>query len=262
MTLPLHEPADLAAELGPAERLLLVIDFDGTLAPIVDRPDQARPAPGAIEALQRLTTRTTVAMLSGRPVADLVERLPDLPLIHAGGHGAQIREPDGAIMDLIDVTTVTQTLDTTQEALERLVGDGVGWLVERKATSLAVHHRLVPEDEEEEALPRIRALMEQHHADDPGFQVVTGKAVLEMRPRSVDKGRALATIAERYPRLRAVVLGDDATDEDAFRSAVERGGCGVLVAPEERPSAATYRLADPAAVVTFLQALAVAPQEH
>lgn len=261
MSVPLFEPADLAAELGPAERLLLVIDFDGTLAPIADRPDDAHPAPGAIDALQGLTDRTTVAMLSGRPVDDLVDRLPDLPLIHAGGHGAQIREPDGSVVDLIDVTTVSRTLDTTQQALERLVGDGIGWLVERKTASLAVHHRLVPEDEEEEALPRIRALMEQHNAEEPGFQVVTGKAVLEMRPRSVDKGRALTTIADRYPHLRAVVLGDDATDEDAFRSAEERGGCGVLVATEERPTAATFRLADPVAVVAFLHALATAPQE-
>lgn len=261
MSLSLHEPAALAAELGAPHHLLLVVDYDGTLAPIVDRPDQAQPAPGAIEALRQLTARTTVAMLSGRPVDDLVERLPDLRLIHAGGHGAQIREPEGSVVDLIDVTTVSRTLDATQESLERLVGDGIGWLVERKATSLAVHHRLVPEDEEEEALPRIRALMEQHDAEEPGFHVVAGKAVLEMRPRSIDKGRALATIADRHPRLRPVVLGDDVTDEDAFRSAAERGGHGVLVAAEDRPTAATFRLADPAAVVAFLDALAAAPQE-
>jgi trehalose-phosphatase len=256
VNLPLIEPAALAAELGPVEHLLIAIDFDGTLAPIVDRPDDAVPAPGAVAAVRRLSERATVVMLSGRTVEDLLARLPDLPVIHAGGHGAQIRDVDGTVLDLIDVATVAQTLDATQASVEPVVDDGIGWFIERKATSLAVHHRLVPEDEVDERLPRVRALMEQRDGDDPGFEVVAGKSVLEMRPRSVSKGRALDRIADRSPQLVPVVLGDDVTDEDAFRSAIARGGHAILVAREDRESVASRRLRDPEAVAALLEHLA------
>lgn len=262
MSVPLSEPAALAAELGPAEALLIVLDFDGTVAPIVDRPDAARPAPGATEALRRLAVRTTVAMLSGRSVDDLQARLPDLPLILAGGHGAQIRAVDGHVLDLVDVATVTATLDATQEAVEQLVDDRIGWFVERKPTSLAVHHRLVPEPEEDERLPRVRAVLEQHHGDDPGFEVVAGKSVLEIRPRSIDKGKALDRIAGQVPDLLPVMIGDDLTDEDAFTSARTRGGHAVLVATDDRDTAANARVADPQAVVALLDLLGRAPTAH
>lgn len=262
MSVLLSEPAALAAELGPAEHLLILLDFDGTVAPIVDRPGDARPAPGAIDALRRLVTRTTVAMLSGRSVDDLSARLPELPLIHAGGHGAQIRAIDGSVLDLIDVATVTATLDATQSAVEQVVDDGIGWFVERKPTSLAVHHRLVPDPEEDERLPRVRALLEQHHGDEPGFEVVAGKSVLEIRPRSIDKGKALDRIAEQTPDLIPVMIGDDRTDEDAFRHALARGGHAILVSPDDRDTAAHARLADPDAVVALLDLLGRAPAGH
>ena len=262
MSVPLSEPAALAAELGPAEHLLIVLDFDGTVAPIVDRPDAAQPAPGAMDALHRLVRRTTVAVLSGRSLDDLHARLPGLPVIHAGGHGAQIRAVDGSVLDLIDVATVTATLDATQAAVEQVVDDGIGWFVERKPTSLAVHHRLVPEPEEDERLPRVRALLEQHDGDEPGFEVVVGKSVLEMRPRSIDKGKALDRIAEQLPDLTPVMIGDDITDEDAFQSAVARGGHAILVSADDRETAAHVRLADPDAVVALLDLLGRAPTGH
>ncbi len=262
MSVLLSEPAALAAELGPADNLLIVLDFDGTLAPIVDRPDDARPTSGAIDALRRLVTRTTVAMLSGRSVDDLLARLPELPVILAGGHGAQIRATDGSVLDLIDVTTVTATLDTTQTAVEQVVDDGIGWFVERKPTSLAVHHRLVPESEVDERLPRVRALLEQHNGDEPGFEVVAGKSVLEIRPRSIDKGKALARIADQVPDLTPVMIGEDVTDEDAFRSAIARGGHAIVVSTDDRETTAHARLADPDAVVALLDLLGRATTAH
>lgn len=262
MSVLLSEPAALAAELGPAEHLLIVLDFDGTVAPIVDRPGDARPGPGAIDALRRLVTRTTVAMLSGRSVDDLSARLPALPLIHVGGHGAQIRAVDGTVLDLIDVATVTATLDVTQAAVEQVVDGRLGWFVERKPTSLAVHHRLVPEPEEDERLPRVRALLEQHRDDEPGFEVVVGRSVLEMRPRSIDKGKALDRVAAQLPDLTPLMIGDDRTDEDAFDRALARGGHAILVAANDRETAAQARLADPAAVVALLDLLGRAPAAH
>ena len=235
---------------------MVVIDFDGTLSPIVDRPEEASPADGAIEALQALAEHTDVAVLSGRPLEELLERLPAGELTFVGGHGAQIQTPDGVRHHLVDPSSLAATLDAAETEITGLVDDGVGWLVERKLASLAIHHRLVPEDEEEALLPRVHAVLDAHQQLPPGFEVLQGKAVLELRPREVNKGRALAWLLERMPGRVPVVFGDDATDEDAFLVAIEAGGQAVLVATEDRPTAAGLRLSDPDEVVRTLRAWA------
>jgi trehalose 6-phosphate phosphatase len=257
-----HDPRDLATELDPAEAHLVVIDFDGTVSPIVDHPDDARPAPGALDALTALTRRTAVALVSGRPARDLRDRLEGLPVTIAGGHGAELLEPDGAGRALIDPAAVGAVLDDLEARIRALVDDEPGWLVERKTASLAVHHRLAPADDVERILPRVEALLEAGRDAPPGFEVLAGKAVVELRPAGIDKGGALDLLVERHPGLKPLVIGDDITDEDLFEVARERGGTAILVADVPRPTAASHRLADPAAVVRFLAALAGTPSEH
>ncbi len=253
--LPLASPEELAAAMGPAERRLVLLDFDGVLAPIVDRHDRAAPSPGAIAAIEALADRTAVAIVSGRGIADLTERLGGLSVGLAGGHGAEIVLADGSPAHLIDPERLAPTLDTAERALEDVIGDRDGWLIERKPTSLAVHHRLAPPDTVEAFLPRVHAILGDRTGDDPGFAVLDGKAIVELRPASVDKGHAVDLFSDRTPTLEPLVLGDDTTDEDAFRAALARNGDAILVASDPRPTAATYRLADPPAVIDFLSAL-------
>jgi trehalose 6-phosphate phosphatase len=252
----LADPLQLAARLGPARDRLIVLDFDGVLAPIVDHPDHAAPAPGAIEAVRALAAVTTVAIVSGRPLLDLQPRLDGLPLTFAGAHGADLVYPDGEVEHLADPDDVREVLDVVEAEARGLVDDEPGWLVERKPTSLAVHRRLAQQDSVEERLPRVVALLEHHAPTAPGFEVLAGKAVLELRPTGVDKGLALERIAARTPQLQPLVVGDDVTDEDAFVVAGRLGGEAVLVAEEARATAATNRLQDPDAVVVFLTELA------
>lgn len=249
-------PGALAASLGRASDYLVVVDFDGTLAPIVDRPDDAHPVAGAVEALTCLAACTTVAVLSGRPLEQLLDRVPAQQLLLVGGHGAQVREPAGRQHDLIDVASVAATLDRAESEVRVAVDDGTGWLVERKIASLAVHHRLVPEDEEAALLPRIAALLDARREDPPGFDVLQGKAVLELRPSGIDKGQALAWLLDREPGRRPLVFGDDHTDEDAFSVAVQRGGRAVVVGDDPRPTVATDRLHGPSEVADTLAELA------
>jgi trehalose 6-phosphate phosphatase len=253
---PLRAPDELAAELGPADRLLLAVDFDGTLSPIVDRPDDAAPVDGAVEALAALAARTRVAIVSGRQLDDLWERLGDLPVAWIGGHGAQVQHADGRRDDLIDATVLGPWLDDAEEVVHSALDDTPGWLVERKRSSLAVHHRLAHPDSVDELLPRVEALLGDRAAGEPGGVVLHGKAVLELRPRGVDKGAALARVLAATPELVPVAIGDDTTDEDAFRCAQEHGGQGILVADTARPTAAAARLEDPTDVVALLRALA------
>jgi trehalose-phosphatase len=250
------DPVDLAADLGAPEDLLVVLDFDGTLARIVDDPDAASLLPGAAEALHALAAATTVAIVSGRDLDDLRGRLPESDAVLIGGHGAQIDVPGGEPIELVDLAALADVLDAAEDEITGLVGTFPGWLVERKPASLAVHHRLVPPDDEERLLPRVRAMLDRYLTRAPGFEVLDGKAVVELRPQGVDKGRALERLLARNPGRRPLVVGDDVTDEDAFETALAHGGRAVLVDSVGRATRATDRLASPAAVVTFLTRLA------
>lgn len=253
---PPDDPVELAIRLGPADARLVVLDFDGVLANIVDHPDHAWPFAGALEAVAALAERTSVAVVSGRPIADLQARLGTLSVTLAGAHGSEVVHIDGSVEHLVDETDLTDRLDAAEDELRALVDAEPGWLVERKPTAVAVHHRLASTDSVSELLPRVRAHLDRSTAGPPPFTVLAGKAVLELRPEGVDKGRALDLIAERTPELTPVVLGDDVTDEDAFEAAAARGGTSVLVADTARETAASHRLRDPEAVVNFLVALA------
>jgi trehalose 6-phosphate phosphatase len=258
----LEDPTQLAASLGPASRWLVVLDFDGTLSPIVEHPDDAAPAAGAVDAIGALTDVTSVAIVSGRPVAELRARLGDLPVTFAGGHGAEVVTDDGTVTALVDdPDAVRATLDDAERAVTATVGDEPGWLVERKEASLAVHHRRVPADVRERTLPEVVACLEAHLGSSPGFDLLAGKAVLELRPAGVDKGRAVAWIADRAPAWPPLIVGDDVTDEDAFREAGRRGGASVLVAEQPRATLARWRLRNQQEVVTFLTALATQATE-
>jgi trehalose 6-phosphate phosphatase len=259
---PLAVPEELATALAPPGRWLLVLDFDGTLSPIVEHPDDAGPAAGAIEAITALAALTSVAIVSGRPVADLRVRLGELPVTLAGGHGAEVVLADGTTTSLVaDATGVRSTLDAAQQAVSALVDHDAGWLVERKDASLAVHHRRVAPAERDRVLPAVVASLEDHLESPPGFDLLAGKAVLELRPAGVDKGRAVRWISDREVGSVPLVVGDDVTDEDAFREAQRRGGTSVLVAERPRATVARWRLRDPDAVVTFLMALAATRTE-
>lgn len=252
----LSEPAALAAQLQPLEHRLVVLDFDGVLAPLADRPDDVRPAPGALDAIDALLERCAVVVVSGRPLADLRPRLAGRAVILAGAHGAEIEHVDGSVEHLVEADAVAGTLDEAAESIERLLEDAPGWFVERKPTAIAIHHRLAADDDIDERLPRVQATLDHLRDQPPGYEVLHGKAVIELRPGGADKGAALARILQAGERHAPIVLGDDLTDEDAFLAARAHTGFAILVADEPRPTAAHARLADPAAVVRFLTALA------
>ncbi|MEX2324896.1 MAG: trehalose-phosphatase [Nitriliruptoraceae bacterium] len=256
MNLPLADPTELADAIGKVDRFVVVLDFDGTLAPIVDHPDDAALGPGAFNAITRLAARTPVVISSGRHLEDLRDRLEGLAVLLVGGHGAEVGDHDQTIVQLVDAGSVVSTLDAIEERLHRLVGAAQGWIIERKPTSLAVHYRLAANDDVRALLPRIRALLDERRHDPPGFALMEGKQVVEMRPRGSDKGQALEWLLDAYPGKLPLVIGDDVTDEDAFAVAEHHRGIGIFVSEIDRPTQATERLRSPASVVAFLDRLA------
>jgi trehalose 6-phosphate phosphatase len=258
----------LGALLAEPAAALLAVDFDGTLAPIVEDPAQARPAPGAVEALARLAPRlAAVAIVTGRPAATAVEYggFADVPglerLVVLGHYGlerwdaatGQATAPDAGPAVKAARSELTDVLQPTG------VADQV-W-VEDKGASFAVHTRRSKDPAAALAAIQdpVAQLAERH-----GLRVESGRYVLELRPPGTDKGAALAGAAAAYDARCVVFAGDDLGDLAAYDAVDELRAAGTPGLLIFSGSTETTELADradlvldgPPGVVAFLTALA------
>jgi trehalose-phosphatase len=198
--------------------LVLLLDVDGTLAPIAPRPEDAEVPPATRRVLEALAARpgVHVAVVSGRAAAD-ARRLVGVPGVWTiGNHGIETIAPDGAIAIDERVASYRGALAEAAARLRRQIGAVPGVLVEDKTWTLSAHYRLA----DAAAEPRVREAVDAA-ADGAGLRVLGGKMVVELRPPvDVHKGTAaLALIRRLVPRPEdAAILcaGDDRTDEDMF----------------------------------------------
>ena len=241
--------------------LLLALDFDGTLAPIVPQPDDARMVPAARAVMEQLLKRTDtdVAVVSGRSLPDLQRRC-DMPgLYYAGNHGLQIAGP-GVHETRAEALALLPRVRAFAERLQRALASRPGVYLEDKQLSLSVHYRPVDDAAEQQ---RIVALVEAAYQAQPeGVRLTYGKKVVEVRP-DIDWNKGDATLyllesvqAARNSEVFAIFIGDDLTDEDAFRVLRERGA-GILVAAAAVPgTCATARVESVDQVVALLEEFA------
>ncbi|RFB65571.1 MULTISPECIES: trehalose-phosphatase [unclassified Herbaspirillum] len=232
----------------------LFLDFDGTLVNLAPEPDSVVPAPDLIEMLQQLQTRANgaLAVVSGRPVAQLDHYLAPLRLPAAGVHGLERRDASGRLVQLAAPST-----DELMERLAPFVARHPGLLLEPKRGALALHYRKAPHLEQ----ACIEA-MNYAVAHVPGFSVLRGKMVVEAKAALADKGDAIAAFMREAPFTgrRPVFVGDDVTDEAGFNWVQTLGG-GLGIKIGEGESRAQMRLDNPAALHQWLeQALRVAPR--
>lgn len=263
---PLPSPVAEAAA-GGLQHLAVLLDFDGTLAPIVDDPASARPDPQARDALAALAPALAfAACVTGRPALQARELLGLEHLTYSGLHGAELLLP-GAGTPIVpdafaaDAGRVAALLEAAEGEPEGLAG----LEVERKGPIIALHWRRAADPAAAEA--RARTLGERATAQ--GLRTGTGRAVLEVRPGlHLTKGDGARALLQRAPAARSIlVAGDDVTDLDAFTAAralvqdgrLERAAI-VAVAGHDAPpavsEAADVVLADPAALGTLLATLA------
>jgi trehalose 6-phosphate phosphatase len=239
-------------ELARVRRLLVALDFDGTLAPEVDDPERARALPEAREAVLRLLAlpNTRVALVSGRSLTSLEEvaRLPDNALL-IGSHGIEIRldNPDDAFAlephEQEAVEVLNEVLGEVADSFDDV------WL-EEKPAGFALHTRLASDHNSRVA--HLVALSEaQAEIDD--LKIREGKNVLEFAVRSTTKGEAVEHL-RRYTKADAVFFaGDDVTDEDAF-AALSVGDLGVKCGPGA--TLAAHRVPAPPEMAQVLSLLA------
>ena len=243
------ELADALAELARVPTLLVALDFDGVLAPIVQDPAASRPLPGSAAAVQALTElpATTVAMLSGRALADLREVSGFGPPVRlVGSHGGEF--DDGAL-ELTDAQRSAK--DALVEGVRTVVDGEPGVRLEGKPAGIVVHVRGADPDVGERVLDAVRT----GPARLPGVEATEGKAVLEMAVLQVSKGTAIDTLREQLHADAALFVGDDVTDETAF-ARLRPGDVGIKVGDGD--TAAGYRVGTPDDVTAALEALVAA----
>ena len=263
MAEPLFEHwVEVRARLQAAGHVLIACDFDGTLSPIVDHPEDASILPACVDALGRLAelARFDVAIVSGRALDDVRGRAGIPGAIYSGNHGMEIDVPGMAIEDDVAERAWLVMADL-RRGLEGGVGEIDGAFVEDKGVSLSVHFRMAAEELEARVQQVVRDATAEAVAEGR-IIVVEGKKVLDIRPAAArDKGAALRFIMEALEGMSGAqrlpfYLGDDTTDEDAFREVNRAGGVSVFVGGADRDTEAAYRVDGPVDVGAFLSELA------
>jgi trehalose 6-phosphate phosphatase len=232
--------------LAETRHLLVALDFDGVLAPIVSVPSDARPLPESAAALEELATLpgTTVAMLSGRGRADLAAVSGfGSPIRLIGSHGSEF-DDDGSLLD----DGQRARLDRLAAELRELVGGEPGVTLEKKPAGVAVHVRNAPPEVGIRVLDAVRA----GPGTWDGIEATPGKAVLDLSVARMDKGAALDLLRERVAADAVLFAGDDVTDETAF-ARLRPGDVGVKVGPGH--TGAQHRVDAPPDMATLLRQL-------
>jgi len=249
-----HKDASLTVgeSLAPPVDLqsALFLDVDGTLLEIAPRPELVRVPDGLPALIIRLSAqrRAALALISGRPLAQLDALFEPWRGAAAGLHGLERRRADG-VFDCVRDSTSAEALDRLRPKLAALAANGTGLILEDKGGTLALHYRAAPQRE-----PEILAVVDPLHRDVASLlRLMTGKMVVEFQPRSVNKGRAIAAFMTEPPFVgrRPVFVGDDTTDEDGFAEIRRRGGIAIRVGPL-CATAANYHLPTVEAVLAWL----------
>lgn len=237
-----RQPGTTIARAPPiprADEIALFADIDGTLIDFAATPETVEidPAlPGLLRGLHAVLDGA-FAILSGRPLAqiDTLLHLTWLPV--AAQHGAELRDAEGRITRIVDDP---QALESARTALAELLTGAPELRLEDKGIALALHYRAAPQ--------AFKAAMQFAEVAlacaGPGFELLHGDCVIELKSSRIDKGRTLAALMTQAPFIGRTpwMLGDDHTDEYAFAMAQSLGGVGVIVG-QRQPSVAQYALA-------------------
>jgi trehalose 6-phosphate phosphatase len=235
------------------DRLAVFLDYDGTLTPIVSHPEDAWLTDSMRQTLRELAACVPVAILSGRDLDDVRGRVHVDGIVYAGSHGFDIAGAGGLRRQLGEA--YLSVLDTAETELREALDEIPGAQLERKHFSVAAHYRNVNENDAFRVALAVDAVAVKHRE----LRRIDGKKVYELLP-DIDwnKGKAVLWLLETLgldgANALPIYIGDDRTDEDAFR-ALEKSGVAILVSEQSQPTTARYSLKNPAEVERFLRAV-------
>ncbi len=263
LTQPGYKPDKIANALnaGFLDRILvnsepvLFLDYDGTLTPIVNNPEDAKIPDSTQRMLKTLAEYIPVAIISGRDINQVEKMVGIEDIYYAGSHGFEIDGPGGLHLELEKAKKILPHFEEAANYLRNQTKGLAGVQIERKRFAIAVHFRNVSPH----LLPELKAIVEQitnHYQD---LKLSQGKKIYELKPNlDWDKGKAMDWLIEKLnlnrPDILPIYLGDDLTDEDAFRNLIERG-IGILVGDHGEKTFAQYHLHDTREVSKFLDIL-------
>jgi trehalose 6-phosphate phosphatase len=243
------------ARVAASDRLLVALDFDGTLAPLEDEPMDARMLPAARAAVDAVVAApdTLVALVSGRSLSDLrivAEHGDDSPLLLAGSHGAEFWIPGEGALTHADDPGDAALRDELRAHAEQATADLAGVWIEPKRFGFGVHTRKSTPADAAEANRLVDALVA---SEAPHWRRRTGHNIVEYAFRHEGKDSAIAELRERTDASAVVFAGDDITDEDALKSL---GDADLGVHVGSRPTAATICVPDIPAMADLLAVIA------
>ena len=241
-------------EVIGARPLMVALDFDGTLSNVVSDPATATLVHGAAGALAQLAHHCPVAILSGRDLPDIRDRVGVAGLWYAGSHGFELVRPDGSYHQNHTAAAAVPILEQAATELRKNLTQIPGVRVEHKRFAVAVHYRQVAAEHITQVISTTQRLGQQEN-----LRVTPGRKVIELRPNlDWNKGTTLTWIRNQLQHLTTpltIYIGDDLTDEDAFDT-LQFDGIAMIVRHAEhgdRPTAATFTLDNPHQVYQFIQ---------
>lgn len=249
------------------KQIVMFLDYDGTLSPIVDDPDRAFMSDNMRSAVKEVARRFPTAIVSGR-CRDKVSSFVQLAeLYYAGSHGMDIEGPakqpkhtkakaEGVLFQ--PASEFLPMIDAVYKALVTKTESTPGARVENNKFCASVHYRCVDEKKWDALAEQVTSVLKDY----PKLRLTQGRKVLEIRPTiKWDKGKALEFLLESLGfadcnDVLPIYIGDDRTDEDAFKVLRDRGqGIGILVSKFPKETSASYSLREPAEVMNFLHRL-------
>lgn len=248
------------------KQIVMFLDYDGTLSPIVDDPDRAFMSDAMRRTVRKLARYFPTAIVSGRCRDKVYNFVRLAELYYAGSHGMDIKGPAKGSKYLKGSQSVLfqpaseflPMMDEVCKTLMEKTKSIVGAKIEHNKFCLSVHFRCVDEKKWTELAHEVRSVLKDY----PKLRLTQGRKVLEIRPTiKWDKGRALEFLLESLGLANCtdvfpVYIGDDRTDEDAFKVLRDRGqGFGILVSKIAKETNASYYLQEPSEVMDFLQRL-------
>ncbi|MED6183299.1 hypothetical protein PIB30_036660 [Stylosanthes scabra] len=250
------------------KQIVMFLDYDGTLSPIVEDPDRAFMSNSMRKTVRKLARCFPTAIVTGRCKEKVYNFVRLAELYYAGSHGLDIKGPTttskytkDSKAEAVLFQPASEFLPMIDEVYQQLVDktkSTPGAKVENNKFCVSVHFRCVDEKRWSELLHKVKSVLKEY----PKLRLTQGRKVLEIRPTiKWDKGKALEFLLESLGFANCndvfpVYIGDDRTDEDAFKKLRERGqGLGVLVSKFPKDTIASYSLQDPNEVMEFLQRL-------